>query len=188
MGWSVGFLSVLDFAVDVSYWRIKPLSSVLRTWAHQWAKSWRWMTCAGLHRNCFSLDNIFIIIQQTAYFIKLTWEHRQMLTFQLIRKFDYLMRVFLVISHFILQNIWIIFGVKTCNVLFTDDEGTHVGWEYGLVIQLALVVFSGRRCVIIRRILSESFGCSRVTGLVVIFKILNFSHKTRVRWLSGDGL
>jgi len=67
-----------------------------------------------------------------------------MLTFQLIRKFDYLMRVFLVIGHFILQNIWIIDRtIQICNVLFTDDEGTHVGWEYGLVIQLALVVFSG---------------------------------------------
>jgi len=91
-----------------------------------------------------------------------------MLTFQLIRKFDELMRVFLVISHFILQNIWIIIqAIKTCNVLFTDDEGTVV-WEYGLIIQLALVVFSGGRCVVIRRILTESFGCSRITGLVEI--------------------
>jgi hypothetical protein len=92
-----------------------------------------------------------------------------MLTIQLIRKFDYLMWVFLVIGHFILQNIWIIIqAINTCNVLFTDDEGTHVWWEYRFVIQLALAVFSGGRGVIIRRILTESFGCSRITGLVVI--------------------
>ena len=170
MGWRVVNLSVLNFAIDVSYRWIKALSSVLRIWTHQAAKSWRWMTGAGLHWNGFSLDLIIIVVQQTAYFIKLTWEHRQMLTFQLVRKFYYLMRVFLVISHFVLQNIWIIFGCfKTCNVLFTGHERTHVVWEYGLIIQLALVVFSGWRGVVIWRILTESFGCSRITGLVVSF-------------------
>lgn len=170
MSWSVVDLSVLNFAVDVSYRRIKALSSVARIWTHKWAKCWRWMTRGGLHWNGFSLDLIIIVIQKTAYFIKLTWKHRQMLTVQLVRKFYYLMRVFLVIGHFILQNIWIIFGcIKTCNVLFTGHERTHVVWEYGLVIQLALVVFSGWRSVIIWRILTESFGCSRITRLVVRF-------------------